>query len=72
MTQNKTQTPTGLKFNRHFTREGIRPEDMFTYELRSSIIKNPDGGIVFKMDNVQVPEFWSQVATDILSTKILP
>jgi hypothetical protein len=38
MTQNKTQTPTGLKFKRHFTREGIRPEDMFTYELRSSVL----------------------------------
>src|SRR5688572_25310905 len=59
----------GLKFNRHFTREGIRPEDMFKYDMRTSVIKNPDGGIVFKMDNVEVPNFWSQVATDILAQK---
>ncbi len=59
----------GLKFKRHFTREGIKPEDMFTFDLRTSVIKNPDGGIVFKMENVEVPNFWSQVATDILAQK---
>jgi len=69
MTTTTSKKTAGLKFERHFTREGIKPEEMFTYELRSSIIKNPDGGIVFKMENVEVPNFWSQVATDILAQK---
>ncbi len=69
MANTTTQKTKGLKFNRHFTREGVKPEDMFTYDLRTSVIKNPDGGIVFKMDNVEVPNFWSQVATDILAQK---
>ena len=69
MTKNTPTASKGLKFKRHFTREGVKPESMFKYELRTSVIKNPDGGIVFKMDNVEVPDFWSQVATDILAQK---
>lgn len=69
MTKITSKLSKGLKFDRHFTREGIKPEDMFTFDLRTSVIKNPDGGIVFKMDNVEVPNFWSQVATDILAQK---
>ncbi|MCC6722441.1 MAG: vitamin B12-dependent ribonucleotide reductase [Bacteroidia bacterium] len=59
----------GLKFERYFTNENTEPEDMFKYEIRTSIIKNPDGKIIFKMDNIEVPDFWSQVATDILAQK---
>jgi ribonucleoside-diphosphate reductase alpha chain len=32
-------------------------------------IRNPDGSIVFRLDNVEVPEFWSQVASDVLAQK---
>ncbi|MDP3990611.1 MAG: adenosylcobalamin-dependent ribonucleoside-diphosphate reductase [archaeon] len=42
---------------------------MFNYERRTSIIKNPDGSTVFEMNDVEVPDFWSQVATDILAQK---
>ena len=47
MTKITSKLSKGLKFDRHFTREGIKPEDMFTFDLRTSVIKNPDGGIVF-------------------------
>ncbi|MCS6818901.1 MAG: vitamin B12-dependent ribonucleotide reductase, partial [Chitinophagales bacterium] len=36
---------------------------------RSSVIRNPKGDAVFEMHNVEVPKFWSQVATDILAQK---
>ena len=39
------------------------------FRLTTSEIKNPDGSIVFKLDNVEVPEFWSQVASDVLAQK---
>ncbi|MBI1202824.1 MAG: vitamin B12-dependent ribonucleotide reductase [Rhodopseudomonas sp.] len=39
------------------------------FRLTTSQIKNPDGSIVFKLDNVEVPEFWSQVASDVLAQK---
>ncbi|MAG72900.1 ribonucleoside-diphosphate reductase, adenosylcobalamin-dependent [archaeon] len=42
---------------------------MYTYEKRISAIKNPDGSTVFEMNDVEVPNSWSQVATDILAQK---
>ena len=67
----QTQHPptTGLQFSRQFTKEGISPFDMFDYDYRTSIIKNPTGEVVFQMDNVEVPHQWSQIATDILAQK---
>src|SRR3989344_3538666 len=59
----------GLKIPRYYTQKNISPTDLFTYERRTSIIKNPDGSTVFEMNDVEVPEFWSQVATDILAQK---
>lgn len=59
----------GLSISRRFTRRGINPLDEVHYEKRSSLITNPDGSIVFRMDDVQVPEGWSQLATDILVSK---
>ncbi|NLO18493.1 MAG: vitamin B12-dependent ribonucleotide reductase [Ignavibacteria bacterium] len=58
-----------MKFTRVFTKKGESPFDKFQYELRRSEMKNPDGSVVFKMDNVEVPAHWSQVATDILAQK---
>ena len=36
---------------------------------RRSVITNPDGSTVFQMDEVEVPESWSQLATDIIVSK---
>lgn len=63
------QTSTGLKFNRRFTQEGVSPLDMFEYDYRTSIIRNPSGEVVFEMNNVEVPKQWSQIATDIIAQK---
>jgi ribonucleoside-diphosphate reductase alpha chain len=34
-----------------------------------SEIRNPDGSIVFRLDTMEVPEHWSQVATDVIAQK---
>ena len=65
----KKQTMKALSFQRQFTREGVSPYDMFEYDYRTSVIKNPSGEVVFQMDNVEVPNSWSQIATDILAQK---
>src|SRR5690242_7532492 len=66
----KAQThEKGLKFKRYFTKDNKSPYDQFQYELRSSVIRNPSGDVVFEMNNVEVPKEWSQVATDILAQK---
>ncbi len=62
-------SPDGLRFPRLFTKDGVSPYDMFAYELRSSVIREPNGKMVFEMNEVEVPNTWSQVATDILAQK---
>ena len=59
----------GLQIKRYFTKEGISPFEMCNYERRTSAIRNPDGSAVFQMNDVEVPSFWTQVATDILAQK---
>lgn len=59
----------GLKFDRFYTQANKSPFDLFEYDLRSSVIRNPKGDAVFEMHRVEVPTGWSQVATDILAQK---
>ena len=65
----KKQDDKALRFSRQFTKEGVSTFDMFEYDYRTSVIKNPTGEVVFQMDNVEVPKQWSQIATDILAQK---
>lgn len=65
----KTKNRTGLRIDRRFTQEGTDPLEQFNYDYRKSLIRNPDGGVIFEMDQVEVPREWSQVATDILAQK---
>ena len=59
----------GMKIERLFTKKGEDPFSTAEYERRSSVIRNPDGSIVFEMNDVLIPKSWSQVATDILAQK---
>ncbi len=59
----------GLKITRFYTKPNQDPYTYFQYEKRSSVIRNPAGDEVFRMDDVEVPTGWSQVATDILAQK---
>ncbi len=54
---------------RHFTQPGQDPYDGIEWTKRSSRIANPDGSVVFEMNDVEVPEGWSQLATDIAASK---
>jgi ribonucleoside-diphosphate reductase alpha chain len=65
----KKNDAKGLRIDRFFTKEGLSPFDMFEYDYRTSVIKNPNGTKVFEMLNVEVPDSWSQVATDVLAQK---
>ncbi len=65
----KPRSTKGLQFSRRFTKDGLSPFDMFEYDYRDSVIKNPNGEKVFEMNNVEVPRQWSQIATDILAQK---
>ncbi|MBO6525214.1 MAG: vitamin B12-dependent ribonucleotide reductase [Balneolaceae bacterium] len=59
-----------MKFTRFYTKpEWSSPYDSIKFVERTSEIKNPDGSQVFHMENVAVPESWSQVATDVIAQK---
>ena len=58
-----------MVIRRYFTKPGQDPYAGIEFEPRHSEIRNPDGSVVFEMDDVMVPSDWSQVATDILAQK---
>lgn len=60
---------TGLRFKRQFTTDDTPVFDQFKYDYRTSVIRNPNGEVIFEMKDVEVPAHWSQIATDILAQK---
>src|SRR4051794_10288822 len=60
---------TGLSIKSRFSSHDQNPFDAILWDVRSSIIRNPDGSVVFEMNNARIPQGWSQVATDILAQK---
>ncbi len=54
---------------RRYTTTGQDPFKALRFVPRSSRIVNPDGSVVFEMNDLQAPESWSQVAVDILAQK---
>ena len=58
-----------MKIKRQFTTAGKCAYQDINFTSTSSEIKNPDGSIVFKLDNVEVPTSWSQVASDVIAQK---
>ncbi|MEZ4288468.1 MAG: vitamin B12-dependent ribonucleotide reductase [Polyangiales bacterium] len=64
-----SQRAGGLAVSRVFTDTGVDPLDAVTYERRDSQITNADGSIVFELKGAEVPEGWSQLATDIAVSK---
>src|SRR5258706_11719858 len=68
-TLSKTKAKKGLKVEPRFC---LNPSDSMSsveWEIRHSVISNPDGSVVFKAENIRIPKGWSQVATDIIAQK---
>ena len=58
-----------MKIDRKFTRKGRGAYGDLRFARTTSEIRNPDGTVVFRNDQVEVPEGWSQVASDVLAQK---
>ena len=58
-----------MKITRRYTKIGESPFKNIKFKKAKSEIKNPDGSVVFKLDNIEVPEQFSQVASDVLAQK---
>src|ERR1043166_2222428 len=58
-----------MRIERRYTKEGQSPYADIEFRLTTSEIRNPDGSVVFRADDVEVPAAWSQVASDVLAQK---
>ncbi|MEX0760502.1 MAG: vitamin B12-dependent ribonucleotide reductase, partial [Tistlia sp.] len=58
-----------MRIVRRFTTEDRDVYEAIPFRLTQSEIRNPDGSVVFKADQIEVPADWSQVASDILAQK---
>ena len=62
----------GVSFPRHFTAKleaGKTPYESVRWETRTAGIGNDKGAVIFEQRDVEVPEDWSQTATNIVVSK---
>ncbi len=64
-----SENQKGLSVQSRFVSFAREAFDSLAWESRSSVIRNPDGSVVFEMNNIRIPKGWSQVATDIIAQK---
>ena len=60
---------SGATFTARYTQPGRDALEGVVWERRQSVITNPDGSVVFKMEGAEIPAEWSQLATDIVVSK---
>ncbi|MEO0766546.1 MAG: vitamin B12-dependent ribonucleotide reductase [Pseudomonadota bacterium] len=58
-----------MKIERQFTTAGQDAYADLNFVTTASEIRNPDGTVVFRLDEVEVPAKWSQVASDVIAQK---
>jgi ribonucleoside-diphosphate reductase alpha chain len=62
----------GIAFPRYFTQKleaGKTPYDEIQWELRTAVIGNDKGSVIFEQNDIEVPVDWSQTATNIVASK---
>ena len=59
----------GIEIARYFTKPGVDVYDTCEWELRNAAIANESGGVVFEQKDVEMPKFWSQMATNVVVSK---
>jgi ribonucleoside-diphosphate reductase alpha chain len=58
-----------MRIERRYTTDGQSPYAGVDFRVTASEIRNPDGSVVFRAEDVEVPAAWSQVASDVLAQK---
>ena len=58
-----------MRIERRYTKENQSAYEGIEFRQATSEIRNPDGSVVFKLENIDVPTNWSQVASDIIAQK---
>ena len=58
-----------MHIERRFTTAGQDAYTGIEFKSATSEIRNPDGSVVFRLEDIAVPASWSQVAADIIAQK---
>ena len=58
-----------MQIERKFTKAGQDAYADLDFVAATSEIRNPDGSIVFRLENIEIPSSWSQVASDVIAQK---
>ncbi|MEO1630082.1 MAG: vitamin B12-dependent ribonucleotide reductase [Bacteroidota bacterium] len=64
-----TSPSKGLRINRVFSSPDQHPFDSVVWQTRDAAIKNHKGEAIFEQKNVEFPEGWSQLATNVVASK---
>jgi ribonucleoside-diphosphate reductase alpha chain len=59
----------GIPVDRFYTKPGVDVYDTCEWDLRSALITNERGEVVFEQKDVEMPKFWSQMATNVVVSK---
>jgi ribonucleoside-diphosphate reductase alpha chain len=63
------QATTGLSFSRRLSSEGVDPWSTVEWEYRDALIQGEGGKAVFEQKGVEFPATWSQLATNVVTSK---
>ncbi len=58
-----------MRFEKYFSKLNVHPFDEINWEIRDAIITNEQGEVIFKQGDVEIPEVWSQLATNVVVSK---
>ena len=58
-----------MKIERKFTTSGRDAYEDVAFSQATSEIRNPDGTLVFQLEGIEIPDAWSQVASDVIAQK---
>ncbi len=58
-----------IPIERVFSDPDVKPFDQVEWEYRVAEITDDKGRVIFRQENVEVPKFWSQLATNVVVSK---
>lgn len=65
----KAKAGRKTKIDRVFSDADVNPFDQLKWDQRTAEITGDGGKVIFKQENVEVPESWSQLATKVVCSK---
>lgn len=68
-TKNGPGATKKLTVKRNFSDPAVHPFDQIEWEQREAKIADDDGTVIFEQKDIEVPTFWSQLATKVVVSK---